>query len=433
MKWVFKNHVFALVILAQLISLFGLLLVEFGLAIWLYKETASINAYTLSVIFAVLPGVVVVPFAFRLVDRFDLIWLMAAVNVVAAVAAAWLFSKAYAGELVPSYVYLVGALLSVCRSLERIAYLSILSGLLPRDKWGHAGGVVNLASGAIQAFAPIAATALLSVTGVTSLLGIEIATFVFAALVLARVRAMIGARDPRSEDDGGIQIGLVGAACAAGTTRDVGDVCATWRFVMRLPKVGWMLSFFFVFNVLIGVAFLCVTPIVLSLHSEATLSGVLVAAGIGALAGGLVVSWRGVPARVENGIFGPAVLVGLLVFASGFVTEAAAFCALTFGVMCLVPLINASEEYFWLSRIPSEMHGRIFSIREVIASVSFPIGAALIELSFGMLPRGGQADEVLTVVDNVGGLRMAFVLAGGALAAAGWFAIRWVRIPDEFK
>ena len=144
-------------------------------------------------------------------------------------------------------------------------------------------------------------------------------------------------------------------------------------------------------------------------------------------------SWRGVPARIANGVFGPAVLVGLLVFASGFVTDAAAFCALTFGVMSLVPLINASEEYFWLSRIPSELHGRIFSIREVIASVSFPIGAALIDLSFGMLPRSEHADETLAAVDTVGGMRMICFLAGGALAAAGWFAMRWVRIPGEFK
>src|SRR5260370_16943059 len=60
----------------QFVSLMGSGLTAFALSIWVLQHTHSVTQYTLTIVFAGLPAILLGPFAGALVDRWDRRWVL---------------------------------------------------------------------------------------------------------------------------------------------------------------------------------------------------------------------------------------------------------------------------------------------------------------------------------------------------------------------
>jgi DHA3 family macrolide efflux protein-like MFS transporter len=144
---------FMIVWLGQLISLVGSGLSSFALGLWVYQRSGSVTQFALIALCAVLPRIVLAPLAGALVDRWDRRMVMILSDAGASLSTLILALLLLAGQLAVWQVYLAVALSAGCAAFQEPAYAAALTQLVPRDGFGRANGMVQLA----QAAADIAA------------------------------------------------------------------------------------------------------------------------------------------------------------------------------------------------------------------------------------------------------------------------------------
>ncbi len=104
--------------------------------------------------------------------------------------------------------------------------------------------------------------------------------------------------------------------------------------------------------------------------------------GIGGLTGGIVMStWGGFKRRRVYGVLLPMIISGTALIGIGvspllFVT--AALIGVHIG---MIPLTNAHSQAIWQSQTPRQLQGWVFSVRRVIAQLTFPLGTAFAGLA----------------------------------------------------
>ena len=91
----------------QAFSLLGSSLVQFALVWWLTASTGSATVLATATMVAILPGIVIGPFAGTLVDRWSRRWVMVVADGVIALTTLWAALLAWNGLLQPWRVYVL--------------------------------------------------------------------------------------------------------------------------------------------------------------------------------------------------------------------------------------------------------------------------------------------------------------------------------------
>jgi hypothetical protein len=66
-----------------------------------------------------------------------------------------------------------------------------------------------------------------------------------------------------------------------------------------------------------------------------------------------------------------------------YVTAAAAFL-----INAMMPILNAHSQAIWQAQVPSELQGRVFAVRRVIAQCTWPVSTLLAGVISGVLDPG---------------------------------------------
>ncbi len=169
------------------------------------------------------------------------------------------------------------------------------------------------------------------------------------------------------------------------------DMRVGWTFILaRRPLLHLLLTFASVNLLTSGVGVLHPLLVKFTLAPDLSARGLTVETGLatlwtamsaGGLAGGLLISaWGGLKRRRVLGVLVPMVLAGAAQALSGvagtvvFTAAAIAF----FGIM--TPIMNAHSQSIWQAQVPSELQGRVFSVRRLIAQFTVPVGTAIVGL-----------------------------------------------------
>ncbi|MFB9991799.1 MFS transporter [Deinococcus oregonensis] len=166
------------------------------------------------------------------------------------------------------------------------------------------------------------------------------------------------------------------------------DMHVGWTFILaRRPLLHLLLTFASVNLLTSGVGVLHPLLVKFTLAPDLAARGLTVETGLatlwtamsaGGLAGGLLISaWGGLKRTRVLGVLVPMVLAGAaqaLSGVAGTVVLTAAAIAF-FGIM--TPIMNAHSQSIWQSQVPSELQGRVFSVRRLIAQFTVPVGTAI--------------------------------------------------------
>ncbi|WP_051096830.1 MFS transporter [Deinococcus aquatilis] len=169
------------------------------------------------------------------------------------------------------------------------------------------------------------------------------------------------------------------------------DMRVGWTFILaRRPLLHLLLTFASINLLTSGVGVLHPLLVKFTLAPDLAARGLTVETGLatlwtamsaGGLAGGLLISvWGGLKRQRVLGVLIPMVLAGMaqaLSGVAGTVVLTAAAIAL-FGIM--TPIMNAHSQSIWQAQVPSELQGRVFSVRRLIAQFTVPLGTALVGL-----------------------------------------------------
>lgn len=352
---------FIVIWLGQLISVLTSAMSNFGLTLWMYQQTESATAMGLMTVFFITPFLLISPIAGVMVDRYNRKLMMMLSDLTAIVATAAILILNATGRLEFWHLYGASILYGIGNTFQWPAYSAAISTMVPKEQLGRANGLMGLMEAGPGVIAPLLAGALLPVLGLTGLLALDVATFFFAIGALLVVHVP----QPKQTEEGKAAQGSMWKEAAFG-----------FRYIFARPSLLGLQLIFFFGNLFSSIAFTVYAPMVLARTDQNTMifGTVQTAGAIGAIAGGIVMSaWGGFRKRVHgvlagwiySGIIGTMLLglkYGMPVWIAGSVLGGLS-----------IPLINASNQAIWQSKVAPDLQGRVFSARRLIAWFTNPI------------------------------------------------------------
>jgi hypothetical protein len=351
-------RVFLLIWSGQLVSLIGSGLTGFALGVWVYQRTGSATQFALISLFTMLPSIAISPLAGALVDRWDRRWAMILSDSGAALSTLAIALLLIAGRLQVWQIYVAMTISSAFSAFQWPAYSAATTLLVPKRHLGRASGMVQFGQAVGQIASPALAGALVATIQVQGVILIDFATFVFAVLTL------LFARVPRPKAT------AEGAAGKGSLLREAGY---GWSYILARPGLLGLLIVFAATNFSTGVVSVLFTPMILSLTNATVLGTLLSIAGLGMLAGSLLMSAWGGPRRRVYGVLAFECLMGVCVIFGGAQVSIPLIAVAVFGYFFSIPIVDGSSQAIWQSRTAPDVQGRVFAVRRMIAWSSLPL------------------------------------------------------------
>jgi DHA3 family macrolide efflux protein-like MFS transporter len=389
----------------QLVSTIGSGLTGFALGVWIYQETGSVTLFSLNLLAVAVPNLVVSPFAGALVDRWDRRWVMIMSDTGAGLATMSIAILYMTDNLAVWNIILATAFNSAFSTFQWPAYSAVTTLLVPKQQLGRAGGMVQIGEAISQLLAPAAAGALFVTTGLGGVIAIDFATYLFAVLTLLFVRVP----SPERSEAGKEGQGSIWKEALYG-----------WTYISTRAGLLGLLIVFAATNLLSGMIWPLITPMLLDMTSADTLGYLVSIVGVGMLIGTLVMSAWGGPKRRIHGVLGFLIISGFFISMLGVSPLIAVIAIAGFCIMFTMPIINGSSQAIWQSKVDPDVQGRVFSVRRMIAWSTTPlayiVAGPLVDRVFGpMLMDGGVLADSVGRVIGVGpgrGTGFLFILIG---------------------
>ena len=411
----------------QALSMVGSGLTAFALGVWVFEQTGSATQFALIALAATLPAVLISPVAGALVDRWDRRRVMILADLLAALGTLALVALLLAHRLQVWHIFVLSALGSTMGAFQGPAYQASVTLLVPKEHYGRASGMAQMAQALGNILAPFLGGVLFVSIGLSGVIAIDFATFLFAVGTLLLVRIP---RPAESEE---------GRARRGSLWREAGQ---GWSYIRERAGLRGMLILFAALNFILGMVNALAVPMLLSFSTPERLGGILSLSGFGMLLGSVAMSVWGGPRRKIHGVLAFMLFVGLGVMLVGFRPSEALVCAGFFLALATVPVVNGSAQAIWQSKVPADIQGRVFATRGMVSMAAMPlaylISGPLADRFFGpMLLAGGRlADSVGTMI-GVGpgrGIGLMFVLSGLLtiiVSAAAYLDPRLRNVEDE--
>lgn len=387
----------------QAASLIGSQLVQFALVWWLTIQTGSATVLAIASIAAILPQVVLSPFAGAYVDRWKRRHVMIAADGLIAVTTAVLILLFVIGT-VPVWSIIIIVLVRSCFSaFHWPASQAATTMLVPKEHLTRVAGMNQTLQGVAGIVAPPLAAVLLVIMPIEMVLSVDIITAALAIVPLLVIRFP----EPHIQAGAGRKV-----------TADLKDGL---RFMRQWRGAINLILFFTVVNMLLSPAFSLVPILVVDhFHGGAIdLASFEAAIGIGVILGGIALSvWGGTKRRIVT-VAASAIMAGIGITSCAFVPSNGFVIALALLLFIgvTISLINGSVNAMMQASVPIEMQGRVFALIGAVAMGASPIGLAF---------AGPVADKI--------GILPWFVIAGVPtiiLGAAMFFMPSVMHIEDK--
>ena len=355
-------RIFTVIWSGQLVSTIGSGLTGFALGVWIYEQTGSVTLFAMNMLAFALPNLLVAPLAGALADRWDRRHVMILSDSGAGLSTLAIALLMLTGRLEIWHIYVATAFSSGFSTFQWPAYSAATTLLVPKQQLGRAGGMTQIGEAASQLISPILAGALYVTAGLESIILIDFATFAFAIFTLLLVRF------PRPE---------VTAEGAAGKGSLLQEALYGWRYITVRAGLLGLLLYFASINFLYGMLGPLIQPMLLDMTTPDLLGVLFSIVGVGMLAGTLVMSAWGGPKRRIVGVLGSGFVGSLFLLLLGLRPSLPLIAAAGFGAMFTFPIMNASSQALWQSKVAADVQGRVFAARRMIAWSTGPLAIIL--------------------------------------------------------
>ncbi|RCX18145.1 amino acid adenylation domain-containing protein [Fontibacillus phaseoli] len=408
-------NMFFLVVFGQLLSVLGSGLTGIALGVWVFAQTGAVGDFAAISSASLIPGILVLPIAGAIVDRYDRRLVMLFSDIMMAVPIAVMAVLMATGSLEIWHIYVTSAVGSVARSFHRPAFVASIAQIIPKQYLGHANGIVQLASSSSEMIAPLVGVALYTTIGMANIFVLDFLSFIVAIATLAIVRFPNTLFRRREETF-------------------LKEVLMGWKFIIRRPGMLYMIAFFLIGNILFGLATVLIQPLVLSFGSAPDLAAVTTLGAVGAMTGGLLMSIWGGTKRMATGMVGFVILEGLSMIIAGLRPNVILTAAGVFGIWFSVTLVNTHWQSLIQTKVGLELQGRVLATNQMIAMSSMPVGYLL---------AGTLADSVFNTAMNPGGVLVGTlgpIIGTGPgrgigllIICVGVLAMAWAIVGFNFK
>lgn len=344
---------FLIIWVGQLVSLIGSQLTGFALGVWVYDQTHSVMWLALTQIAMQAPFVILSPLAGVLADRWNRRTAMVVSDFGAGLAVLTTAILYITNHLQPWMVIPINFWMAAFATLMWPSYTASVTLLVPKEQYGRANGLVQLGEALPQIAGPALAGALYVSIHLGNMALIDFTTYLFSVILML---AFVHIPRPAHTDDGQQAKGSIWQEMRYG-----------WDYIIARKGLLYLLIFFLVMNFLGGVMQPLFIPLVLDNWKADVLGYISTIMGVGMLAGTLVMSaWGGGKRKIYT-LLGAGVVSSAFLTAVGFRASIPLLAICGFGFMFMAPLMNASSQAIWQSKVAADVQGRVFAVRRAIA------------------------------------------------------------------
>jgi len=351
----------------QAISLFGSALVQFALVWWLTQKTGSATTLTTAFLIAMLPQIVLGPFAGALVDRWNRRIIMVSADATIAMFSlllAWLFAT---GRVEVWHIYAIMAIRSLGGAFHFPAMSASTPLMVPGEQLTRVNGLNQTLQGINGLIAPPVGALLLGFFQTQVVLLVDVGTAAMAILPLLFIPIPQPERDEESTQ----------------TVKPTlfNDIGVALRYIRSWPGLVAILAMALFLNFLL-VPSGALLPLLVTEHFKkgAIELGFLESAqGFGLIAGGVILSiWGGFKRKIATSITG-IIGLGLGIMLVGLAPANLFYLAIAGTVILgfMIPITNGPIGAILQSVIRPDMQGRIMSLVNSAATAISPLGLLL--------------------------------------------------------
>ncbi len=375
MNKLFKRD-FTMVVIGQIISLFGNAILRFALPLYLLRETGSSSLFGVVTACSFIPMVIFSLFGGVIADRKNKRNIMVVLDFTTAVVIL-IFSFALGKvSLVPLMIAVLMILYGISGIYQPAVQASI--PLIAEKQFLMQGNaVINMVSTLAGLLGPIIGGVLFGAFGIMPILFISIGCFVFSAVM----EIFIHIPFEKNADSKNI-FGAVGS-----------DLLDSFRFIKNeKPIFLSVLGILALFNLIVAAMMLVGIPVIVVqiLGMSDTSIGITQGAmGVGGLAGGIIAGAGEEKIHLKNGYVFliicslAALFMGISVFEAipkniGYFI----ITAVSFGAMCASTMFGVSMMTAVQQQTPSNLLGKIMAVIIAVSSCSQPMGQAVYGVLF---------------------------------------------------
>ncbi len=178
-----KNKNFIIIVIGQIISLFGNAIQRFSMSLYLLEFTGSTAAFARILAISTIPYIIFAPIAGRLSDNINRKKIMVYLDLICSVVIgcyAFVLLRGYDHELIVGTVMFI---LSICATLYAPAVTSCIPQIVEEEKLTSANGIINQVGSVVNFAGPILAGLLYGLLGIKAIVIINAVSFVVSAIM----------------------------------------------------------------------------------------------------------------------------------------------------------------------------------------------------------------------------------------------------------
>ena len=371
---------FTLVVIGQIISLFGNAILHFALPLYLLRETGSITLFGAVNACSFLPMILMGPIGGTAADRVHKGRIMVVLDFLTAgltVAYTLLWGKA---PLVPLVIVTLMLLYAIAGAYQPAVQAS-LPLLLSPERLTQGNAVINMVATLANLLGPALGGVIFGLWGLGPILTIGGICF-FSSAVMELFIRVPHERRPR---DTGV-LATVG--------KDLGE---SWRYISQERPVFLSVTLVLsAFNLILSAVMIVGIPAIVAQvlgMSDAYLGLTQAAMGFGGLLGGMLAGVLGTKLKPRHGsvcllacagmagVMGLAVLPGVPTAASYWLITGMAMAVMAAAMLFTVVLLTLVQ-----AQVPGQLLGKVIACVQAVANCASPLGQAAYGLLFDYLP-----------------------------------------------
>lgn len=367
---------FTMVVIGQIISLFGNAILRFALPLYLLRETNSSSLFGAVTACSFIPMVIFSLFGGVIADRKNKRNIMVALDFTTA-AVILAFSFALGKVLLVPLMIAVLMILYGISGIYQPAVQASIPLILEKQFLMQGNAVINMVSTLAGLLGPVIGGVLFGAFGIMPILFISVGCFVFSALMEIFIRI------PFTKNTDGKSI-------LAAVSSDLAD---SFRFIKNeKPIFLSVLGILALFNLILSAMMIVGIPVVVVqiLGMSDTAIGITQGAmGLGGLAGGIIAGAAAEKIRLKNGYVFLIICSLAAVFMGISVLEAVPenigyfiVTAVSFGAMCASTMFSVSMMTAVQQQTPPHFLGKIMAVIIAVSSCSQPVGQAVYGVLF---------------------------------------------------
>ena len=386
MKILREMRTFLLLWITQSFSSFGSAMTSYSLVIWSYTQKGSALMTAILMVSTYTPYVILSIFAGALSDRWNKKATMLVCDSVAAVSTVVMFILLKNGLLEIWHLYLINAVNGLMNTVQSPASEVAVSRILPKQHYQRVGGLRYFSNALNSIFVPVIATAVIGLFGLTAVVAIDLATFSAAFLVLAlAIKIPEPDRNTESgnaESSSENQINPVeklktDSENQAEKTSLLDSVKGGISFLKNERGLFCMIMFLSSINLIASIYSAALPAMVLSRSygGEKALGMVNSVIGISMLIGSVLAS--AVPApknRVRTIFLCLFISMGTENIMLALGHSPLLWCVGGFLGFILIPMMSTNLDAVMRLRVPDEIQGRVYSVRNTFQFFTIPAG-----------------------------------------------------------